>query len=56
MTYDILKNLGLDHLDASSPEFLKTLDRMQREAFRSLNVQADTRRADRADDPETIVG
>ena len=56
MTYDILKNLGLDHLDASSPEFLKTLDRMQREAFRSLNAQVDAPRADFTDDPETIVG
>ena len=31
MSYDILKNLGLDHLDARSPEFLRALERMQRE-------------------------
>ena len=31
MSYDILKSLGLDHLDASSPDFVKTLERMQRE-------------------------
>ncbi|GAA0723178.1 hypothetical protein [Dokdonella soli] len=36
MSYDILKNLGLDHLDAKSPDFLKTLERMQREAWESL--------------------
>lgn len=36
MSYDILKNLGLDHLDAGSPDFLKTLERMQREAWQSL--------------------
>ena len=28
MSYDILKSLGLDHLDASSPDFVKTLERM----------------------------
>ncbi len=54
MSYDILKNLGLDHLDAKSPEFLKALDDMQREAFRSLNARADPRLD--ADDVETIVG
>lgn len=36
MSYDILKNLGLDHLDTRSPDFLKTLERMQREALQSL--------------------
>jgi hypothetical protein len=36
MSYDILKTLGLDHLDAGSPDFLKTLERMQREAWLSL--------------------
>lgn len=36
MAYDILKNLGLDHLDARSPDFLKTLQRLQKEAWRSL--------------------
>lgn len=36
MSYDILKRLGLDHLDTSSPDFLKTLERMQREAWENL--------------------
>jgi len=49
MSYDILKNLGLDHLDASSPEFLKTLERMQREAYRSLHA-AERTDTDRFDD------
>jgi hypothetical protein len=53
MSYDILKSLGLDHLDASSPDFVKTLERMQREAFQSLQ-QIDLHRED--DRPETIVG
>ncbi|MBX3700551.1 MAG: hypothetical protein KF903_06070 [Dokdonella sp.] len=39
MSYDILKNLGLDHLDTRSPDFIKTLERMQREAL--LHLQAD---------------
>ena len=38
MTYDILKNLGLDALDPGSPEFLQTLDRLQREAWQSLQA------------------
>lgn len=41
MRYDILKSLGLDHLDASSPEFLKTLERMQREAWESLRSESE---------------
>ncbi|MEO6689934.1 MAG: hypothetical protein ABIS07_02705 [Dokdonella sp.] len=36
MSYDILKNLGLDSVDPGSPDFLKTLERMQREAWQSL--------------------
>ena len=36
MSYDILKNLGLDRVDTTSPDFLKTLERMQREAWQSL--------------------
>lgn len=58
MSYDILKSLGLDHLDASSPEFMKTLERMQRDAFESLQSAAGQQReADgRASGPETIVG
>ncbi len=39
MSYDILKNLGLDHLDTRSPDFLQALERMQREAL--LRLQAD---------------
>jgi hypothetical protein len=54
MSYDILKSLGLDHLDASSPDFVKTLERMQREAFQSL--QKEEPRRDAGDHPETIVG
>jgi len=53
MSYDILKSLGLDHLDASSPDFVKTLERMQREAFQ--NLQSIDRDHD-GDRPETIVG
>jgi hypothetical protein len=41
MRYDILKSLGLDHLDAKSPEFLTTLERMQREALESLQREAE---------------
>lgn len=55
MSYDILKSLGLDHLDASSPDFVKTLERMQREAFLALQKD-EQRRADAGDRPETIVG
>ncbi|HEY6941004.1 hypothetical protein [Dokdonella sp.] len=54
MSYDILKSLGLDHLDASSPDFVKTLERMQREAFQAL--QKDEQRRETGDRPETIVG
>ncbi len=53
MSYDILKNLGLDHLDASSPDFLRVLERMQKEAWQSLQ------QAQSSPDPdgnETIVG
>jgi hypothetical protein len=50
MSYDILKNLGLDHLDASSPDFLAALERMQKEAWLSLQ-QADAGN----DDVEVIV-
>ena len=41
MSHDILTRLGLDHLDASSPDFLKTLQRLQREAWE--NMQRDER-------------
>lgn len=36
MSYDILKNLGLERVDMGSPDFLKTLERLQREAWESL--------------------
>jgi hypothetical protein len=36
MSHDILKRLGLDHLDVTSPDFLKTLNRLQQEARDSL--------------------
>lgn len=36
MSYDILKNLGLDAFDTASPDFLKALDQMQKEAWQSL--------------------
>ncbi len=53
MSYDILKNLGLDHLDATSPDFIRTLERMQKEAWQSLKGEP----ASTSDDgPETIVG
>jgi len=39
MSYDILKNLGLDRLDTRSPDFIKTLERMQREALQSLRAE-----------------
>ncbi|MEO5558756.1 MAG: hypothetical protein ABIO49_03285 [Dokdonella sp.] len=42
MSYDILKNLGLDHIDMESPDFLKTLERMQREALQSLQHLQET--------------
>ncbi|MEP7041691.1 MAG: hypothetical protein ABI843_01435 [Dokdonella sp.] len=53
MSHDILTRLGLDHLDASSPDFLKTLQRLQREAWENLQrderAPADVRRADESD-------
>lgn len=36
MSYDILKNLGLDRADSGSPDFLRMLERMQRAAWESL--------------------
>jgi hypothetical protein len=53
MSYDILKNLGLDHLDATSPDFIRTLERMQKEAWQSLKREPDSASDD---GPETIVG
>jgi hypothetical protein len=40
MNHDILKRLGLDHLNVSSPDFLNTLNRMQQEARESLRQTA----------------
>lgn len=39
MSYDILKSLGLEHIDTRSPDFLETLERMQREALLSLQCE-----------------
>lgn len=36
INHDILKRLGLDHLDVSSPDFLDVLNRMQRQERESL--------------------
>jgi hypothetical protein len=36
MNHEILKRLGLDHLDVSSPDFLTTLNRMQQAAREDL--------------------
>jgi hypothetical protein len=36
MNHEILKRLGLDHLDVSSPDFLETLNRLQQAAREDL--------------------
>ena len=36
MNHDILKRLGLDHLDVQSADFLDALNRMQQEERESL--------------------
>jgi|GEM_PF-2485882 len=36
MNHDILKRLGLDHIDVDSPDFLRTLNRLQQEARENL--------------------
>ena len=41
MSHDILKRLGLGHLDVASPDFLRTLNRMQQEARNSLQQVED---------------
>lgn len=46
MNHDILKRLGLDHLDVSSPDFLDTLNRLQQEARENL------RRTEPVNDPQ----
>lgn len=45
MSYDILKNLGLHRADAASPDFLELLERMQREAWESLQREHTPERA-----------
>jgi len=52
MSYDILKNLGLDHLDTHSPDFIRTLERMQREALQSLQAEDAGREAVHAESRE----
>jgi len=36
MNHDILKRLGLDHIDVDSPDFMRTLNRLQQEAREHL--------------------
>ncbi|MET0226077.1 MAG: hypothetical protein ABW187_06530 [Dokdonella sp.] len=50
MSHDILTRLGLDHLDASSPDFLKTLQRLQREAWEKMQRDERTPGAARSTD------
>lgn len=52
MSYDILKNLGLDQLDTHSPDFIKTLERLQREALQSLQAEDLLRQDVRAESRE----
>lgn len=40
MSYDILRQLGLDHLDTRSPDFLAALERLQRDAWLRLQAEA----------------
>jgi hypothetical protein len=53
--YDILKNLGLDRVDTGSPDFLKTLERMQREAWQSLQRE-EKEAPDRPPADDIVVG
>lgn len=55
MRYDILKNLGLDHLDATSADFLTALNEMQKQALLSLQPANSDAKPDDGSD-ETIVG
>jgi hypothetical protein len=50
MNHDILKRLGLDHLDVQSPDFLDALNRMQQDERDGL------RRAEPLNDPEFATG
>lgn len=49
MSYDILKNLGLERADASAPDFLRTLERMQREAWERVQREDDSQTCTRTD-------
>lgn len=53
MGYDILKNLGLDRENIGSPDFLKTLERMQREAWENLQRSEPLVAASARDDDTT---
>lgn len=46
MNHEILKRLGLDHLDVASPDFLRTLNQMQQAA------REDLRQATPVNDPQ----
>ena len=46
MNHEILKRLGLDHLDVSSTDFLDALNRMQRRERESI------RKSEPVNDPE----
>ena len=46
MNYDILKRLGLDHLDVNSTDFLDALNKMQKRARESI------RKTEPVNDPE----
>ena len=50
MNHNILKRLGLDHLDVQSSDFLDALNRMQQEERESLQ------KAEPVNDPEFIEG
>ena len=46
MNYDILKRLGLDHLDVNSTDFLEALNKMQKRERESI------RKCEPVNDPE----
>jgi hypothetical protein len=50
MNHDILKRLGLDHLDVASQDFLDTLNRLQHQA------REDLREVPPSNDPEFSAG
>jgi hypothetical protein len=49
MNYDILKRLGLDHLDVNSTDFLDALNKMQKRERESI------RKSEPVNDPEFDV-